>query len=72
MNRCSCNSISPSYPRPLELPAAVVKHDTLAAGVRCTAAFVGCSEPVQDWLEKLIFRHHRRRIAHARVPRAGD
>jgi hypothetical protein len=64
--------LTPSYPRPLELPATVVKHDTLTVGARCTAAFVGCSEPVQDWLEKLIFRHHRRRIAHARVPRAGD
>jgi hypothetical protein len=64
--------LTPSYPRPLELPATVVKCDTLTVGARCTAVFVGCSELVQDWLEKLIFRHHRRRVAHARVPRAGD
>ncbi len=64
--------LTPSYPRPLELPATVVKHETLTVGARCTAAFAGCSEPVQDWLEKLIFRHHRRSIAHTRVPRAGD
>lgn len=64
--------LTPSYPRPLELPATVVKRETLTVGARCTAAFVGCSEPVQDWLEKLIFRHHRRSIANTRLPRAGD
>ncbi len=64
--------LTPSYPRPLELPATVVKCDTLTVGARCTAVFVGCSEIVQDWLEKLIFRHHRRRVAHTRVPRVGD
>jgi len=64
--------LTPNYPRPLELPATVVNHEVQAVGARCTAAFVGCSEPVQDWLEKLIFRHHRRSIAHTRVPRAGD
>ncbi len=64
--------LTPNYPRPLELPATVVKHEPLAVGARSTAAFEGCSEPVQDWLEKLIFRHHRRSIAHARVPRDGD
>jgi hypothetical protein len=64
--------LTPTYPRPLELPATVVKLETLTVGARCTAAFKGCSEPVQDWLEKLIFRHHRRRVAHARAPRAGD
>lgn len=64
--------LTPNYPRPLELPATVVKYEALAVGARCTAAFEGCSEPVQDWLGKLIFRHHRRSIAHTRIPRAGD
>lgn len=64
--------LTPNYPRPLELPATVVRVDEQAVGARCTATFVGCSEPVRDWLEKLIFRHHRRSIAHTRAPRAGD
>lgn len=64
--------LTPGYPRALELPATVVKLDTQSKEPRCTAAFVGCSESVCDWLEKLIFRHHRRSIAHARGPRAED
>lgn len=64
--------LTPTYPRPLELPATVVRYESLVVGARSTAAFTGCSEPVQDWLEKLIFRHHRRSVAHARAPRAGE
>jgi hypothetical protein len=30
--------------------------------------FIGVSQAVQDWLEKFIFRHHRRNIAQARAP----
>lgn len=62
----------PNYPRSLELPGTVVKTDALTVGTRCTVAFEGCSELVQDWLGKFIFRHHRRSIAHSRTPRAGD
>jgi hypothetical protein len=64
--------LTPNYPRPLELPATVTQCAVQAVGAHCTAAFVGGSEPVRDWLEKLIFRHHRRSIAHTRAPRTGD
>jgi hypothetical protein len=50
------------YPRPLFLPATVQG----AAGERVRAVFGDLGEPVQDLLEKLIFRHHRRQIAATR------
>lgn len=64
--------LNPGYPRALELPARLVSVDQIDGASRCTAAFVGCSESVCDWLEKLVFRHHRRSIAHARGPRSDD
>lgn len=54
------------YPRPLVLSARV--KDVAAGRVR--AEFDGLGESVQDLLERLIFRHHRRSIAASR--RAGS
>jgi hypothetical protein len=54
--------VSPRYPRPLFLPATVKD----SSGGRVRAVFDGLGEPVQDLLEKLIFRHHRRQIAATR------
>ncbi len=55
--------LRPRYPRPLELVGEV----TECSDNQVKLAFVGMSEAVQDWLEKLIFRHHRRRIARRRL-----
>jgi len=52
----------PRYPRPLFLPATVKE----SGGGRVRAVFDDLGTPVQDLLEKLIFRHHRRLIAAAR------
>lgn len=54
--------VCPRYPRPLLLPATV-KDST---GGRVRAVFDDLGAPVQDLLEKLIFRHHRRLIAATR------
>ena len=54
--------VCPRYPRPLFLPATV--KDSSSGRVR--AVFDELGAPVQDLLEKLIFRHHRRLIAAAR------
>lgn len=41
-------------------------------GALVEMGFGEISEPVRNWLEKLIFRQHRRQVAHARrAPRAG-
>lgn len=61
--------LQPHYPRPLELPAKVVLTQPLPQGMRVRVAFDGLSEFVEDALEKLIFRHHRRSIAHSRPAR---
>jgi hypothetical protein len=55
--------LSPLYPRALVLPGI-----TLAATRPDYArvAFHDLGKPVQDALEKLIFRNHRRRVALAR------
>lgn len=50
------------YPRPLYLPATV---QTASAG-RVRAVFNDLGESVQELLERLIFRHHRRQIAATR------
>jgi hypothetical protein len=50
------------YPRPLLLPATVQGF----AGGRVRAVFDDLGESVQELLEKLIFRHHRRQIAATR------
>lgn len=54
--------VCPRYPRPLFLPATV---QGVAAG-RARAVLDDLGEPVQELLEKLIFRHHRRQIAATR------
>lgn len=54
--------VCPRYPRPLYLPATVES----AVSGRVRATFDDLGMPVQDLLEKLIFRHHRRLIAATR------
>ncbi|HJW82357.1 MAG TPA: PilZ domain-containing protein [Acidiferrobacterales bacterium] len=54
--------VCPRYPRPLILPATVQGF----AGGRVRAVFDDLGESVQELLEKLIFRHHRRQIAATR------
>jgi hypothetical protein len=55
------------YPRPLTLRGRVVGVEPAPPERhRITLEFDDPGEPVQTWLEKLIFRHHRRGIAEAR------
>jgi hypothetical protein len=61
----------PRYPRPLELIGQAVSIQAQRACSSVTVAFVGLSEAVEDWIEKIIFRHHRRSIAHRRVAQDG-
>ena len=56
----------PRYPRPLELIGHVAAIHEQGASGRVSAVFVGLSEAVEDWIEKIIFRHHRRSVAHRR------
>lgn len=54
--------VSPRYPRPLLLPATV---EQVADGW-ARARFGELGDTVQDQLEQLLFRHHRRQVAASR------
>jgi Atypical PilZ domain, cyclic di-GMP receptor len=59
--------INSALPQPLKIPA-IVAGQRAADGARATQfRFVGLSDAVVDLLEKLIFRHHRRLIAGAKL-----
>ncbi|MFQ5488320.1 MAG: PilZ domain-containing protein [Gammaproteobacteria bacterium] len=54
------------FPRPLVLLGVVQDVRREHGDFLVTVSFMHMSESVQNWLEKLIFRHHRRSVAHAR------
>jgi len=54
-------------PEAMQIPATVLTVDEGAGGYTVAARFVALGEQVQEQLEKLIFRHHRRMIAQSRV-----
>ncbi len=55
------------YPRPLEIAGHVVSVDDTGQGAYWVKArFEGLSTSVEDWLEKFIFRRHRRLIAQSK------
>lgn len=58
------------YPRPLELPGSVVAVGGLDRNDSAKIRFHGLSDSLRESLDKLIFRHHRRKIASARSKRA--
>jgi hypothetical protein len=59
--------INPALPQPLKIPSVIVGQ-RIIDGTRATQLrFMGLSDAVVDMLEKLIFRHHRRLVAGARL-----
>lgn len=56
--------INPLLPRALRLFGSV---ERVEEGGRLSIRFHGLSQGAQDWLEKLIFRHHRRTVALGRA-----
>ena len=59
--------INPALPQPLKIPC-VVAGERMLDELRTTQfRFMGLSDAVVDMLEKLIFRHHRRLVAGARL-----
>ena len=52
--------VNPALPQPMRI-SCVVAGERVVDGKRAAQMrFVGVSDPVNDMLEKLIFRHHRR------------
>ncbi len=58
--------VSRKYPRAIVLYGKVQAVQPLPGAFKVGVAFEGLSELVCDGLGKLIFRHHRRHVAHAR------
>jgi Atypical PilZ domain, cyclic di-GMP receptor len=59
--------INSALPQPLKIPA-IVAGQRIVDGARTTQfRFVALSDSVVDMLEKLIFRHHRRLVAGAKL-----
>jgi hypothetical protein len=59
--------INPALPQPVKIPC-VVAGERIVDGERgAQLRFMGLSDAVVDMLEKLIFRHHRRLVAGARL-----
>jgi len=58
--------LSSKYPRAVILPARVHSVESHQTGFTVVAEFTGLSDPAQQALEKIIFRQHRRDIAHSR------
>jgi len=56
----------PNYPYPLTLQGRVASVVKCPGGRRTTVVFDAMSEAAQDWLEKTIFRQHRRKVALSR------
>jgi hypothetical protein len=59
--------INPALPQALKIPCVVAGQRIIEDSRATQLRFVGLSEAVVDMLEKLIFRHHRRLVAGARL-----
>ncbi len=53
-------------PEAMQIPATVLTVDGKSGGYTVSARFEALGELVQEQMEKLIFRHHRRMIAQSR------
>ncbi len=58
--------VSRKYPRAIVLYGKVQAVQPVAGAFRVGVVFEGLSEIISDGLGKLIFRHHRRHVAHTR------
>lgn len=65
-----CMYIQPEIPKPLkiygEVVDTIVQSENNGDPPQMTIRFSGVSQVVEEWLEKFIFRHHRRSVAQAR------
>jgi hypothetical protein len=59
--------LDPRLPTALQLPARVVSVDTSGGDCVVLCRFAQVEEGVQQLLEKMIFRHHRRQVALSRA-----
>lgn len=58
--------LSPKLPQPLLIPAIVTAVESLEHGARVRANFTHLNQEMEDWLERTLFRFHRRSIQQSR------
>ena len=58
--------LSLQCPRGIDVPARVVRVDESGS---LAVSFESLGEPVKEWLERVIFQHHRREVAQSRQSR---
>jgi len=54
--------LSPKIPQQLVFPAKVTQVEMTPDGQRLRAVFLDLNEETKDWLERTVFRYHRRAI----------
>lgn len=59
--------MNPTLPQPIRIGGMVVGERTEQGARAAQLRFAGMSDAVADQMEKLIFRHHRRLVAGARL-----
>jgi hypothetical protein len=59
--------INTTLPQPLRLPVTVIGNRAHTESAAAQMQFSGLSDQVVELIEKLIFRHHRRLVAGARI-----
>jgi hypothetical protein len=63
--------MSARYPRPLRLALTVLDVTPEGSGSRVRTSYWDIDPSARNYLEKQIFRHHRRAVAEARRQRSG-
>jgi len=58
--------LNQAYPSPVTLYGEVSHVLQIEGGFQVDVHYRDMSDSMRDWIEKMIFRHHRRQIAHSR------
>lgn len=64
--------LSPKLPQPLCIPATVVALDKTNTSTRVQAKFTHLNQEMEDWLERTLFRFHRRSIQQSHTRLHGE
>ncbi|EHQ51976.1 MULTISPECIES: PilZ domain-containing protein [Ectothiorhodospira] len=66
---CLSFYLCPQFPRPLTLYARVTSCEAAESGYDLSVLFQGMSPALEDGIQKMVFRRHRRSIAQSRSRR---
>ncbi|MCG5499533.1 PilZ domain-containing protein [Ectothiorhodospira lacustris] len=69
---CLSFYLCPQFPKPLTLFARVASCESAASGHELSVLFQGMSSALEDGIQKMVFRRHRRSIALTRSRRDSE